>query len=291
MAGINVPLQPVKHQYIITEKIAGLAPRRADAARSRPPHLLQGGGRRPGDGRLRARSASVDRAATCRADFEFRLFDDDWDHFEQHMTQAIARVPALETAGVKQMINGPESFTPRRQLHPRRARPSAPTCMSAPASTPSASPRAAAPAGLWRNGSSTARRRWICGPSTSGASPRCTATANGWSARTLEAYGKHYTVAFPHEEMRERPPAHRLAALRTAEGARRRVRLQARLGAAQLVRAARGVEPRDIYSMGRQNWFAAVGDEHRAVREKSRRLRPVLLRQIRAGRPRRGAAR
>ena len=28
------------------------------------------------------------------------------------MEQAIARVPALETAGVKQMINGPESFTP-----------------------------------------------------------------------------------------------------------------------------------------------------------------------------------
>ena len=25
MAGINVPLQPVKHQYIITEKIDGLA--------------------------------------------------------------------------------------------------------------------------------------------------------------------------------------------------------------------------------------------------------------------------
>ena len=28
------------------------------------------------------------------------------------MSQAIARVPALETVGVKQMINGPESFTP-----------------------------------------------------------------------------------------------------------------------------------------------------------------------------------
>ena len=44
--------------------------------------------------------------------FEFQLFDDDWEHFEQHLTQAIARVPALETAGVRQMINGPESFTP-----------------------------------------------------------------------------------------------------------------------------------------------------------------------------------
>ncbi|TIP54493.1 hypothetical protein, partial [Mesorhizobium sp.] len=45
-------------------------------------------------------------------DWQFRLFDDDYDHFEQHMNQAITRVPALETVGIKQMINGPESFTP-----------------------------------------------------------------------------------------------------------------------------------------------------------------------------------
>ena len=33
MAGVSVPLHPVKHQYIITEKIAGLSPDAADAAR------------------------------------------------------------------------------------------------------------------------------------------------------------------------------------------------------------------------------------------------------------------
>jgi glycine/D-amino acid oxidase-like deaminating enzyme len=60
MAGINVPLQPVKHQYIITEKIAGLATDAADDPRSRPAHLLQGGGRRTGHGRLRAEPASLD---------------------------------------------------------------------------------------------------------------------------------------------------------------------------------------------------------------------------------------
>lgn len=34
MAGINVPLQPVKHQYIITDKIEGLS---SDAATIRDP--------------------------------------------------------------------------------------------------------------------------------------------------------------------------------------------------------------------------------------------------------------
>ena len=31
--------------------------------------------------------------------------------------------------------------------------------------------------------------------------------------------------------------------------------------------APQGVEPRDVYAMGRQNWFPHVGEEHRHVRE------------------------
>ena len=55
--------------------------------------------------------------------------------------------------------------------------------------------------------------------------------------------------------------------------------------------AADGIEPHDLYSMGRQNWFAAVGDEHRHGARGGRPLRPVLLRQIRADRPRCGRRR
>src|SRR5581483_1978983 len=32
--------------------------------------------------------------------------------------------------------------------------------------------------------------------------------------------------------------------------------------------APAGVEPKDVYSYGRQNWFEAVGAEHRAIRER-----------------------
>ena len=52
---------------------------------------------------------------------------------------------------------------------------------------------------------------------------------------------------FPHEEYRQRPAAHRLAALRAAQGAPRRVRLQARLGAAELVRARRHRAARRLF--------------------------------------------
>ena len=45
-------------------------------------------------------------------DFHYTLLDSDFDHFEDLMTNALGRVPLLETAGVKELINGPESFTP-----------------------------------------------------------------------------------------------------------------------------------------------------------------------------------
>ncbi|HVY43560.1 MAG TPA: FAD-binding oxidoreductase, partial [Hyphomicrobiaceae bacterium] len=94
MAGVNVPLQPVRHQYIVTEKIAGLAP---DVATIRDPDrrtyfkeevggLVMGG-------------YEPDPIAWTTSDiprpFEFQLFDDDWEHFAQHLEQAMARVPAL----------------------------------------------------------------------------------------------------------------------------------------------------------------------------------------------------
>ncbi len=87
-----------------------------------------------------------------------------------------------------------------------------------------------------------------------------------WVAeRTLEAYGKHYTVAFPHEEYTSGRP--RIVSP-----------LYDRLKAAGAVFGSKlgwerpnwfappGVEPQDIYSMGRQNWFDAVGQEHLHVR-------------------------
>src|SRR5205823_1284476 len=111
MAQVSVPLQPVKHQYVITEKIDGLA---SDVATVRDPDRrtyfkeevggLVMGGYEP--------DPVPWTLGDVPNDFEFQLFADDWDHFEQHMREALARVPALENTGIKKMIHGPESFTP-----------------------------------------------------------------------------------------------------------------------------------------------------------------------------------
>jgi len=264
MAGINVPLQPVKHQYIITEKVPGLS---TDAPTIRDPDRrtyfkeevggLVMGGYEP--------NPQPWTTGDVPDEWAFRLFDDDFDHFEQHMEQAIARVPALETVGVKQMINGPESFTPDGNFILGVA----PECKNmfvgagfnafGIASGGGAGWVLAqwvvdgeAPLDLWvvdirRFAGMHRDRQWVLD-------------------RTLEAYGKHYTIGFPHEEYESGRP-------RVVSPLYERLKARGAVFGSKLGWerpnwfAPKGVEPKDIYSMGRQNWFAAVGDEHRHVRE------------------------
>ena len=111
LAGVNVPLYAAEHFYLVTKPIAGVT---SDMPVIRDPdgyHLLQGGSRRAGDGRLRARRPSRGTWIAIPDGFEFQLLPEDWDHFEILMQNAIHRTPCLETAEVKLLLNGPESFT------------------------------------------------------------------------------------------------------------------------------------------------------------------------------------
>ncbi|MEN9408648.1 MAG: hypothetical protein RL216_622 [Pseudomonadota bacterium] len=265
MAGINVPLQPVKHQYIVTEKIDGLSP---DAPTLRDPDrrtyfkeevggLVMGGYEPNPQGWV---------TGDIPKNWEFRLFDDDYDHFAQHLEQAIARVPALEQTGVKQMINGAESFTPDGNfiLGP------APECANmyvgagfnafGIASGGGAGwvlaewvMRDEAPLDLWvvdiRRFSGLHRDRdWVFD-------------------RTMEAYGKHYTIGFPHEEYESGRP--RITSPLYARLKDHRAVFGSKLGWERPNWfAPEGMDPCDVYSMGRQNWFGPVGQEHAHVREK-----------------------
>jgi sarcosine dehydrogenase len=264
MAGINVPLQPVKHQYIVTEKIPGLA---ADAPTLRDPDRrtyfkeevggLVMGGYEP--------NPQPWTTGDVPNDWEFRLFDDDYDHFEQHLVQAIARVPVLETVGVKQMINGPESFTPDGNF----ILGAAPECSNmfvgagfnafGIASGGGAGwvladwvMKGEAPLDLWavdiRRFSDMHRDRdWV-------------------RDRTCEAYGKHYTIGFPHEEYTSGRPRITSPLYERLKG--HRAVFGSKLGWERPNWfASQGQEAKDIYSMGRQNWFDAVGSEHRHCRE------------------------
>jgi 4-methylaminobutanoate oxidase (formaldehyde-forming) len=86
--------------------------------------------------------------------------------------------------------------------------------------------------------------------------------------RTLEAYGKHYTMAWPYEEHDSGRPCRRspLYSRLLADGAC----FGEKLGWERpnwFASAAEGETAHDVYSYERQNWFDAVGREHRAARQ------------------------
>ncbi len=198
--------------------------------------------------------------------FHFSLLEENWDHFEPIMQLMLGRVPALETAGIKQLINGPESFTPDGNfiLGP------APEVKGIYVGAGFNAFGIAS-----GGGAGMALAEWVA----TGAPPfdlwpvdirrfGSNHQDEGWvRTRTLEAYGRHYTMAWPSEEfdsgrpLRRSPLYERLKASGAVFGEK--------LGWERANWfAAPGEEPRDRYSFERPNWFEAVGREHKACRER-----------------------
>ncbi|HNB52329.1 MAG TPA: FAD-dependent oxidoreductase [Anaerolineales bacterium] len=111
MVGLNFPIVSMAHLYLITEKIEGVTP---DLPTMRDPDLLIY--YRQEVGGLIAGGYERDPKATfldgIPQDFNNKLLAPDWDRFTPLMENLIRRVPALETAGVRLLLNGPEGFTP-----------------------------------------------------------------------------------------------------------------------------------------------------------------------------------
>jgi 4-methylaminobutanoate oxidase (formaldehyde-forming) len=265
MAGVNVPLVSVQHQYLITDTIPGVDP---TLPTLRDPDLLtyfkeDVGGLVMGGYEPNPRPWAVDGFPE---NFNFQLLQPDWDHFQPILDNAIKRVPALAQAGVKELINGPESFTPDGNFilgpAPERqgfyvgagfnafgiASGGGAGKVLAEWVTSGEAPFDLWPVDIRRFGSPHQDIEWV-------------------RARTLELYGKHYTIAWPSEEHSSGRPLRRspLYAHLRAEGAV----FGEKLGWERPNWFATGGEPaRDQYSFERPNWFHAVAREHQAARER-----------------------
>ena len=111
LAGVNVPITPMKHHYIVTGTVQGVVP---DMPTIRDPDRLiyfkeEVGGLIFGGYELNSQKWEV---AKPPEKFFFTLLDFDIDHFEPLMRAGLSRIPAMESADIKQMICGPELFTP-----------------------------------------------------------------------------------------------------------------------------------------------------------------------------------
>jgi 4-methylaminobutanoate oxidase (formaldehyde-forming) len=262
--GVNVPLVSVEHQYMITERIAGVTP---DLPTLRDPDRRtywkeEVGGLVWGGYEPNPRPWAV---KGIPEGFHFETLTPDFDHYAQFMDDAIARVPALATAGVKQLLNGPESFTPDGNFILGEAPELRNLFVGAGFNAFGIASGGGAGMALaeWVVKGEPPFDLWPVDIRRFGPATRVTDYVR---TRTLEAYAKHYTIAWPGEEMRSARP-------------NRRSPLYAHLQAAGAVFgeklgwerpnwfAGPGEKAEDRYSMARPGWHDAVGREHRAARD------------------------
>jgi dimethylglycine dehydrogenase len=118
MVGINVPVIPVQHQYIVTEAHPEIVKRKAQGL----PEMgvlresdsswymrEEAGGLLLGPYEKGTPACYVDGPS---ADSEYELFPEDLDRLGPHIETAIARVPAFGEVGVKKVYNGAIAYTP-----------------------------------------------------------------------------------------------------------------------------------------------------------------------------------
>lgn len=118
MMGINVPSVPVLHQYLVTDTVPDVAARIAAGQRELP--IIRDPEqswyvRQERDGLILGpyeKDAQVWSPDGVPPEFGADLMPPDLDRVEPIIEAAMARIPALGSAGVKSVINGPITFTP-----------------------------------------------------------------------------------------------------------------------------------------------------------------------------------
>ncbi len=264
--GVNVPLVSMEHQYMVTEAIAGM-PKNLPTLRD-PDRLTyykeEVGGLVMGGYESNPIPWAVDGFPKG---FHYTLLDSNFDHFEPLMELALGRVPALETAGIKTLTNGPESFTPDGNFIIGEAPELANFFVGAGFNAFGIAAGGGAGMALaeWVKNGEPPYDLWSADIRRFG---RPHFDSDWVRTRTVEAYGKHYTMGWPYEENQSGRPCRKspLYDVLKEKGAC----FGEKLGWERpnwFADALRGETPEDVYSFERQNWFDAVGREHKAARE------------------------
>ncbi len=118
MVGLDLPVIPVEHQYIVTEPHPDIQARKAQGL----PEMgvlresdsawymrEEGGGLLLGPYEKGAPACYVDGPDD---EAEYELFQEDLERLEPHIETAIERVPAFGEVGIKQVYNGAIAYTP-----------------------------------------------------------------------------------------------------------------------------------------------------------------------------------
>jgi glycine cleavage system aminomethyltransferase T/glycine/D-amino acid oxidase-like deaminating enzyme len=264
MCGVTVPLHSAEHFYVVTDRVDGV---HRDFPVLRDPDgytyikeevggLLVGG--------FEPEAKPWVAPDQLPYPFEFRLLDEDWEHFSILMDNAVARIPALAETGIKKFYNGPESFTPDNQFILGEAPELRNFFVGAGFNSVGI-----ASAG----GAGQALAEWITegepGLDMSAVDIRRFARFNGnnqWlHDRVGEVLGLHYAVPWPNRELATARPFRRSPAYHLLE--RANACFGSRMGWERAnFFAPPGEQPVIEYAWGQQNWQPWSSAEQRATR-------------------------
>jgi glycine cleavage system T protein len=262
--GVTVPLHAAEHMYMVTRPLEGVI-RGQPVIRDMDGYIYikeEVGGLLIGGFEPTAKPWGGDGIPDG---FEFQLFDEDWDQFDVFLQNGLQRIPGLDKAEVRQLLVGPESFTPDN----RYILGETPTVdrLFVAAGFNSVGIQSSGGAGM-------ALAEWIVeGSPTMDLNDIDIARFHPFQInrkylhdRTTESVGLLYAMHWPF-----RQPD-------TARGARRsplHEKLAAEGGCFGTLYGwerpnwfgAKGTTPEYEYAWGRQNWFEHSATEHKATRE------------------------
>ncbi|MBU2226668.1 MAG: FAD-dependent oxidoreductase [Proteobacteria bacterium] len=264
MMGVNIPLVPFQHQYLVTEPIAGLPPdlptlRDKDSLlyyKEEVGGLVMGGYERDG---IPWSVKGIPKG------FTQELLEPDYDHFEPLSVAAVNRTPCLQEAGIARLVNGPEAFTTdgNCMLGPAPELENCFVAVGFNAFGIAAGGGAGRMLAEWIVEGEPSLNIWPLDIRRFGQYHK---SLRYNCDRTKEIYGKHYTISWPYEEHDSARGVKRspLCFLLKEKGAV----FGAKFGWERANWfAPAGVKPEDSLTFGIPNWFEHVASEHTAARE------------------------
>ena len=271
MVGLEIPVIPVEHQYIVTDEVPELVARRARGLPEMPVLRESDASYYLREERQGYILGPYEKGApACFVDgvpeeFEQDLFPGDLERLMPHVEAAINRVPSFEAAGIKDIINGPIAYTPDGSPLIGPAWHLKNFWMS---EGHSFGVTAAGGAGKFL-------AEWIIEGEPSvdllDVDPRrfgAYANKAYTKAKNEEAYEHVFIIHYPDEERPAARPA-RTSPIHERLAARGAVWGQRYGWERPNWFAPEGVEGKDVWSFRRSNYFEHVGNECRAARERA----------------------
>jgi 4-methylaminobutanoate oxidase (formaldehyde-forming) len=264
MLGVNTPVVPFQHQYLVTEKIEGL-PSDLPTIRDKDNLLYykeEVGGLVMGGYEPNGIPWGVDGVPN---DFISQLLDEDFDHFQQLSDPAMKRTPCLAQAGISRLVNGPEGFTPDGDaiMGPAPELDNVFVAVGFNAFGIAAGGGAGRMMAEWITEGEPSLDIWPLDIRRFGPYHR----SRSYNVeRAREVYGKHYTIHWPHEEHSSargirRSPLYGLLKQRGAVYGAKYGWERANWFAPE------NTVPEDELTFETPNWFEHVAAEHKNARE------------------------